>query len=77
MISGYPRPSPILLIGNVLKQYTPQKVWVKLDPVRELYQMGIGAHPDQSKSRFACNGLVLITWTHSPKSGKTASILRI
>ncbi|KAH0837895.1 hypothetical protein J3R83DRAFT_6125 [Lanmaoa asiatica] len=31
----------------VLKQYTCARVWVKLDSVREMYQMGIGAHPDQ------------------------------
>ncbi|KIJ66462.1 hypothetical protein HYDPIDRAFT_86199 [Hydnomerulius pinastri MD-312] len=33
--------------ANALKQYSFQKVHVKLDPVREMYQMGIGAHPDQ------------------------------
>lgn len=38
--------------GNALKQYTCARVWVKLDSVREMYQMGIGAHPDQSMSRF-------------------------
>ncbi|KAG9313925.1 hypothetical protein JVU11DRAFT_4697 [Chiua virens] len=32
---------------NMLKQYTFARIWVKLDAVRELYQMGIGAHPVQ------------------------------
>ena len=38
-------------IGIALKQYNYARVWVKLDSVREMYQMGIGAHPDQSTSR--------------------------
>ncbi|KAL4070474.1 hypothetical protein J3A83DRAFT_4525436, partial [Scleroderma citrinum] len=33
--------------ANTLRQYTAQKLWVKIDSVREMYQMGIGAHPDQ------------------------------
>lgn len=33
--------------ANALKQYTFQDVWVKMDSAREMYQMGIGAHPNQ------------------------------
>lgn len=33
--------------ANMLKVYTSQTLWVKIDSVREMYQIGIGAHPDQ------------------------------
>ncbi|KIL00786.1 hypothetical protein PAXRUDRAFT_129015 [Paxillus rubicundulus Ve08.2h10] len=33
--------------ANSLKEYNCAKIWIKLDSVREMYQMGIGAHPDQ------------------------------
>ncbi|KAI6154054.1 hypothetical protein BKA82DRAFT_4097016 [Pisolithus tinctorius] len=33
--------------ANMLKNYTFQRLWVKMDPAREMYQMGIGAHPNQ------------------------------
>ncbi|KAF9225295.1 cysteine proteinase [Gyrodon lividus] len=33
--------------ANALKQYVFAKIWVKSDSAREMYQMGIGAHPDQ------------------------------
>lgn len=39
--------------ANMLKSYTIQTVWVKIDPVREMYQQGIGAHPDQSMTVLA------------------------
>lgn len=35
-----------------LRHHVSQPLWVKMDPVREMYQMGIGAHPDQSASVF-------------------------
>jgi hypothetical protein len=49
-------------IGNALKEYIFAKVWVKLDSVRELYQMGIGAHPDQSMSRFVRSDYSVVHW---------------
>ncbi|KAH7927253.1 cysteine proteinase [Leucogyrophana mollusca] len=32
---------------TALKQYVSQPLWVKIDNAREMYQMAIGAHPDQ------------------------------
>ncbi|KAH7886262.1 hypothetical protein F5I97DRAFT_2027572 [Phlebopus sp. FC_14] len=33
--------------ANTLKHYAAEKLFIKMDAVREMYQMGIGAHPDQ------------------------------
>jgi ubiquitin carboxyl-terminal hydrolase 25/28 len=35
-------------VANSLTEYNCAKIWVKLDSIREMYQMGIGAQPDQS-----------------------------
>ncbi|KAF9245638.1 hypothetical protein BU15DRAFT_85365 [Melanogaster broomeanus] len=66
--------------ANALKQYTCAKIWVKLDTVREMYQMGIGAHPDQIQRmptasslldyepvQLAINALGMTPMTYSPE----------
>ncbi|KAF8433463.1 cysteine proteinase [Boletus edulis BED1] len=55
--------------ANALKQYTCARVWVKLDPVREMYQMGIGAHPDQT-----IRALGLTPMTYSPGASISSMI---
>ncbi|KAH7916387.1 hypothetical protein BJ138DRAFT_1139617 [Hygrophoropsis aurantiaca] len=40
-----------------LKQYAPQQLWVKIDNAREMYQMAIGAHPDQIPRGSASHSL--------------------
>lgn len=36
--------------ANVLKDHNAHPMWVKTENAREMYQLGIGAHHDQSKS---------------------------
>ncbi|KAG6331492.1 hypothetical protein ID866_7597 [Astraeus odoratus] len=63
-----------------MKQYTPQPLWVKMNAVREMYQIGIGAHPDQiprltsplplvdyEPVRNALTGLGMTPTTYSPE----------
>ena len=60
--SGFPGRLLKFCIVNALKQYTCARVWVKLDSVREMYQMGIGAHPDQSMSHLVHSDCYIIYW---------------
>jgi hypothetical protein len=32
-----------------MRENSPMKLWVTMDPAREMYQTAIGAHPDQSE----------------------------